>query len=204
MFNLIKKDLILQKNLLLVYLLVLVLLLSSGFHFGFIVVLLSSLFLFNSQYYDDKEKSHVLLNSLPYTRKEIVSSKYVGGILFALLIILLSYIGSLFISEAAVASPVKTIAIGFFCILLFISITMPIFYKFTQQFVFVAFAIFFALSFFVFSKLSDFINNHMGELVLYISGIEDSVLLLSIMAVAAACYALSWKLSIRIYNQRAF
>lgn len=80
MFNLIKKDLILQKNLLLVYLLVLVLLLSSGFHFGFIVVLLSSLFLFNSQYYDDKEKSHVLLNSLPYTRKEIVSSKYVGGV----------------------------------------------------------------------------------------------------------------------------
>lgn len=204
MFNLIKKDIILQKNLLFVYLLVLVLLLSSGFHFGFVVVILSSLFLFNSQYYDDKEKSHILLNSLPYTRKEIVSSKYLGGILVALFIIFLGYLGSLFISEAVIDSPLKTVAIGFFCILLFISITMPIFYKFTQQYVFVAFAIFFALSFFIFSKLSDFINNNLGDFVVYVNGIDDSVLLLSIMGVAAGCYALSWKLSIRIYDQRAF
>ncbi|MFP3356293.1 ABC-2 transporter permease [Planococcus sp. SIMBA_143] len=37
---------------------------------------------------------NILLNSLPLTRKKIVSSKYVGGILIALLIVLLSYIYS--------------------------------------------------------------------------------------------------------------
>ncbi|WP_341962494.1 hypothetical protein [Planococcus maritimus] len=76
--------------------------------------------------------------------------------------------GILFISEAAVASPTKTIASGFFCTLMFISITMPIFYKFTKRFVFAAF-------------------------VRYVSRMEDITLLLSIMAIAAGCYALSWK-----------
>jgi len=44
--------------------------------------------------YDEKDNANILLNSLPYTRKEIVSSRYVGVLIFTSLFIMLTYGGS--------------------------------------------------------------------------------------------------------------
>ena len=204
MLNLIKKDFILQKNLMFVYLIVLALFLSSDFNFSFVIALVSTLILFNSQYYDEKEKAHILINSLPYTRKEIVSSKYIGGLLFTLCLIPIGYVGTFFLGDTVLSSPVRSIIMGFLIVMVVSSFFLPFFYKFTQQYLLIAFSILLALSFFLYSKLSQFIAKHFGEFIAFYEGINDGVLLGSIAAIAISCYALSWMLSIKIYQKKAF
>ena len=204
MLNLIKKDFILQKNLLVVYLIVLALFLSSDFNFSFVIAMVSSLILFNSQYYDEKDKAHILINSLPYTRKEIVSSKYIGGLIFTLCLIPIGYVGTLFLGDTVLSSPVRSILMGFLIVMIFSSIFLPFFYKFTQQYLLIAFSVLLALSFFIYSKLSQFFEKHFGEFIAFYESINDGLLLGSIAVIAISCYAISWMLSIRIYQRKAF
>jgi ABC-2 type transport system permease protein len=42
---------------------------------------------------DEKTSIHILLNSLPYTRKEIVSSKYIGACVFTFVIVFTIFMG---------------------------------------------------------------------------------------------------------------
>ncbi|SKC12866.1 ABC-2 family transporter protein [Lysinibacillus sp. AC-3] len=73
MLNLIRRDVILQKKHLLVFIpfiLVFVIFDTSPV----LVFLVASIFIpFNTYGYDEKAETDILLNSLPYTRKEIIS-----------------------------------------------------------------------------------------------------------------------------------
>ncbi len=82
MLNLIKKDLILQKTFLPAYLLFLVTYLWAGMDVAYVIIICSAVFVINTYQSDDKDNANILVNSLPYTRKEIISSKYVGTLLF--------------------------------------------------------------------------------------------------------------------------
>lgn len=82
MFNLILKDIILQKKTLAASFLVLCVYLMldiSPIWVGVVFSIVISMYAFSI---DEKSSIHMLLNSLPYTRKEIVSSKYIVVVLF--------------------------------------------------------------------------------------------------------------------------
>lgn len=47
------------------------------------VFLMASMYIpLNGYIYDEQVESNILLNSLPYTRKEIVAAKYIGAIAY--------------------------------------------------------------------------------------------------------------------------
>lgn len=101
MFNLILKDIILQKKTLAASFLVLCVYLMldiSPIWVGVVFSIVISMYAFSI---DEKSSIHMLLNSLPYTRKEIVSSKYIVVVLFtsmvaaAIFIVTSSFTGNL-------------------------------------------------------------------------------------------------------------
>lgn len=44
---------------------------------AYVIIICSAVFVINTYQSDDKDNANILVNSLPYTRKEIISSKYV-------------------------------------------------------------------------------------------------------------------------------
>ena len=204
MFKLIKKDFILQKKMLAVYLVILAFCLYSDYNLVFIVMIVSSLFVMNSHYYDEKDNAHILLNSLPYTRKEIVSSKYIGAILFSLIVIPLSIAGQLIIDNAMLQEPLKIIILSLLLVLFFTAFYLPFFYKFTQQYLLVGFTFIFILLIFLVNKLPLFLSEHFAGTVKFVSELNDVTLLSSLSLIAVVCYLVSWMLSVHIYQKKAF
>ncbi|NGY89573.1 ABC-2 transporter permease [Bacillus megaterium] len=82
MYNLIRKDFILQKYLMLFYLFIAIFYTMTDMSMGLIITVLSVFFTINSHYYDEKGKNNVLINSLPFSRKQIIASKYIGVLIF--------------------------------------------------------------------------------------------------------------------------
>lgn len=88
MLNLIWKDLLIQKRQIPLY----VAIIAFCFWIGdvplwWVAFITSISFIMNAFYYDEKDNINILLNSLPYTRRQIVISKYIGAIVFTALFI---------------------------------------------------------------------------------------------------------------------
>ena len=80
MFNLIRRDVILQKRQLLFFIPFILFFIFTNSH-PVLTFLVASIFIpFNAYAYDEKAETNVLLNSLPYTRKEIIASRYLGAV----------------------------------------------------------------------------------------------------------------------------
>lgn len=78
MFHLIKRDVILQKKQLLIFIPFILFFIFMDVH-PVLTFLVASVFIpFNTYAYDEKAETNILLNSLPYTRKEIIASRYLG------------------------------------------------------------------------------------------------------------------------------
>lgn len=204
MFNLIKKDFILQKKMLSVYLVILAFCLYSDYNLVFVIMIVSSLFVMNSHYYDEKENAHILLNSLPYTRREIVSSKYLGAILFSLIVIPLGIAGQVIMDNKMLQEPLKIIVLSLLLVLFFTSFYLPFFYKFTQQYLLIGFTFIFILLVFLVNKLPILLSDHFAGAVEFVSELNDATLLSSLSLIAVVCYLVSWLLSVRIYQKKAF
>ena len=93
MFNLIYKDVKLQRKTMMIILPALFLYLYLDFSSLYLGIVFSIAFAMHAYTHDDKKGIHVLLNSLPYTRKEIVSSKYAGTFVFTVVITIALMIG---------------------------------------------------------------------------------------------------------------
>lgn len=204
MFNLMKKDLILQKRLLIVYVVLLIIYLRSDLSIVFSVVMISSLFVINSHYYDEKDKANILLNSLPYSRKEVVSSKYIGALLFAVIVMLVYVIGQYFVDSSFVNLSYKQIISCFIGTMLFTAFYLPFFYKFTQQYLLVAFSGFFVIVIITVQPISEFIMSNFQETIQLLQSMA-TIQLYSIMTILVIIiYSFSWILSIKIYSNKAF
>ena len=67
---------------------------------AYVIIICSAVFVINTYQSDDKDNANILVNSLPYTRKEIISSKYVGTLLFTIVIIPFCLVGKYFILDS--------------------------------------------------------------------------------------------------------
>ncbi len=72
MLNLILKDILIQKNILIIYIATIILYLMVNVPSVYIVFIYSIVFVLSAFSNDEKDNANILLNSLPYTRREIV------------------------------------------------------------------------------------------------------------------------------------
>ncbi|PFC56290.1 permease, partial [Bacillus thuringiensis] len=134
MLNLIKKDLILQKAFLPAYLLFLVAYLWAGMDVAYVLIICSAVFVINTHQSDAKDNANILVNSLPYTRKEIISSRYIGTLLFTIVTIPFCLVGKYFIVDGMkIQASLESFILGFLAVMLITAFYIPFFVAFKVQ-----------------------------------------------------------------------
>ncbi|MGE7602566.1 ABC-2 transporter permease [Peribacillus sp. NPDC097675] len=204
MFNLIKKDALVQKSLIPLYLAIALVYLFLGTPLSFLIFLLSITLMMNAFYYEEKGNSHVLFNSLPYTRKEIVSSKYVGTLFYTAVIIGVVYISNLIVNGKDVPFSWKDMLFTFGMTMTLTALIFPFFYKFKQQFLLIASFFLIGLFMFTYKIILYVFRDAFANLVQWIAELTDLQLYGSATIIILLLYSGSWLLSIRIYNRKVF
>jgi len=151
---------------------------------------------------DEKRHIHLLFNSLPYTRKEIVSAKYIGACFITLLVLLTVIVGKLIIRGELMSW--KEIVFVFCLSMLFYSLFIPFSYKFKSQYLMfasiAAFVIYLVTINVFIPNLNDIIRGLVGKLL----AMNQLHLYVVIGSAVLAMYVLSWLLSVRIYRKKVF
>lgn len=201
MLNLIRKDIVLQKKILLILLPILFIYLFSGSSTVLIGVLFSIVINMTAFATDEKSSINVLLNALPYTRKEIVSSKYIGAFVFTFLVLLTIFIANWVINGEIIELEQLLFII---CIVsLFISIAFPFSYFFKSQYLLIAWVISFVIYMIVGNFIFD-INTFLQDIIQTFLSFTTTQLYLLMIVFVVIFYILSWMLSIRIYSKKVF
>ncbi|MEG0261090.1 MAG: ABC-2 transporter permease [Lysinibacillus sp.] len=202
MFNLIRKDIVLQKKTLIGLFLLLVVYLFLGISAIWVGIVFSIVIIMNAYKIDEKSSIHTLLNSLPYTRKEIVSSKYLGAFIITCLVVLIIFIGNLTIHQEIMVW--KEILFTVSLVMVVISLILPFSYRFKSQFMFIASLVLFGAYWFVMSLLNLNLNDKIWEGVQMIFTLQTTQFYLFIALPVIVLYVCSWLLSIRIYSKKVF
>ncbi len=151
---------------------------------------------------DEKKSAQLLLNSLPFTRKEIVSSKYIAAFLYIMCIIATISVLHLVVNQA-IPNMYHLLMI---CIvsLLVVAIFYPFAYRFSSKYFTFLFVGIFAAYLLCLKLFVPNINDQIRELVGYLSSVSQPMIYVYILVATVIFYSLSWLLSIRIYSKKVF
>lgn len=164
--------------------------------------------------YEEKNKSDLLLNSLPIKRVNIVASKYLSVLIYAVMGIL-AYIAMITIINL-LNMPLKTyplsleILIGSLAaVCLMTGIWFPIYFKFGYMKMRVANFVLFFLFFFGSSLMTQFIKSKQDSLwvkniISFFDTKSDITIALLFLVIIALYMFLSFLLSVWFYNKREF
>lgn len=200
MFNLIRRDAIIQKRQLLLFIPIIVFFIVMNSH-PVLIFLVASIFIpFNAYAYDEKAETNILLNSLPYTRKEIIGSRYISAIVYMVLSIGLVSFG-LFVFDKPFT--MTDLAFGSGLFLSFVALTFPLFYIFRGNISMIVMMIF-IFSAFVGPLTVKFLAEHLPVITDFIASLSTPALYTSIGAVIVILYAASWSVTMIIYQRKAF
>ncbi|WP_027624176.1 ABC-2 transporter permease [Clostridium lundense] len=212
MLNLIFKDIIVQKRNLLFMLLYLIICIfafrSMPSQAILYVITLTYIFFFitGSYSYDEKNKSHLMISSLPITRKEIIISKYISIIIYNIVSLFVVFI---FILLAKLLNlPLTTEfftlndVINIFTVSLILgSIMFPIYSKFTvTKSKLLTFIIYFSFFTFTSSLSSSSKENTVSITGRFLKLIFNNNLIF--LAIVFIIYLLSMYVSIKIYESK--
>ena len=141
MFNLIRKDIIIHKftfMILIPVLLVYLMMDISSVWLGFIISIAIIMTTFAA---DEKSSINKFLNALPYTRKEIVSSKYISALVLTFIVVFGIFIGTFTMHKEIIDWKEMMLVISL--VLIFVSFAFPFSYKFKSQYLMTGSAIIF-------------------------------------------------------------
>ncbi|HGE5782747.1 TPA: ABC-2 transporter permease [Bacillus pseudomycoides] len=207
MYNLILKDFRLQKLIILLYLIIICFFIMTFGSFYLMVVLPVSSYVINLHYYDAKNNSHKFINNLPYSRKSIIMSKYIGTMIFMLIVVSFSLsiqaiIQFVFPTYGQIATP-QEIVISILTAMLFTSLYLPFFYRFTNKYLIAAVSIIFPVSVVLWRTIEAYVN--ITDLVYSVTTqftINQLIILVSIVTILI--FIGSYFLTVRIYKRTDF
>lgn len=201
MLNLIRKDMILQKKTLPFMLLFLFVYLFVNVSTSWVAIVFCIVIIMNAFQTDETSSANLLLNSLPYTRKEIVSSKYIGALIFIFLTLLTIFIGNWMIHREIMQWEVllfiTSIVMGL------ISFAFPFSYLFNSKYLLIGFGGVFVVYLVTLSFIPN-LNDRVREVVQTVLSLDNSLFYIGIILSVGLLYVLSWILSIRIYSRKVF
>lgn len=200
MFNLIRRDAILQKKQLFVFMPFILFFIVMNSDPAFIFLVASIFIPFNAYAYDEKAETNILLNSLPYTRKQIIASRYLGAIVYMGLSIGVTSI-ALFVSDKPFT--ITDVAIGSSLFLAFVALTFPLFYIFRGSITVVILITFIVLTGTA-PPLVTFLAEQLPTITDFIVSLSTPALYLGVASVIALLYAVSWSITTVIYQRKAF
>ncbi|ADU32086.1 ABC-2 transporter permease [Evansella cellulosilytica] len=202
MFNLIRRDAILQKKMLLTFIPFILFFIIMDIHHPAFIFLVASLFIpFNAYSYDEKAETNILLNSLPYTRKEIIAARYLGSIFYTLLAFAVTGV-TLFLFNKPFT--LTDIAIGGGLFLIFAAFTFPLFYILKPGHIATVVIIIFLALAAVGPHVFRFLAEHFTTITAFLNNLTTEVLYVGAAAIILTLYAISWVFTTIIYQRKAF
>ena len=151
---------------------------------------------------DEKKTIQMLLSSLPYTRKEIVSAKYISTFVYVLLVICTIVTSNYFVNQQLPNWKQFMIVIGI--VLLVLSFLFPFSYKFTSKYLLISSFVFFGIYLFIVNFLVLNLNDKIRSITAKILEFSNTQILAGAGVMLITLYLLSWLLSIRIYEKKVF
>ncbi|KNZ70004.1 hypothetical protein Tfer_1387 [Thermincola ferriacetica] len=221
MLNLIKKDFCVQKKTFLL----------AVFYSAFVFVAfhtmrqaayimgslaIAYLFIMNANHADDKNRSEILINSLPIDRKKIVAAKYLAALVFTVIGILLTGVtGAIFktaVEGAGLALSFRFIngfdmVSTFMSVGLLISLYYPLYFKFGYNFARKINAVLFMLIFFLTGFLVGVVKaKDDSQVVGYITDLLQNTYLWMTLSTGAvvALVMISLAVSVKLYMNKEF
>ncbi|MGA3599574.1 ABC-2 transporter permease [Lysinibacillus agricola] len=204
MVNLILKDIIIQKNTIIIYIATIILYLLADVSPIFLGVLYSVVFIMNTFSVDDKVNANILLNSLPYTRKEVVSSKYMGALIFTSVIIFIIYLGDFLLNGKGEAFLWREILLIIGLVMVTTSFILPISYKFKSKHLVMILGALVGLYLVTITILLPNLHDILREVVRNFLALQETQMYFVAILTTVILYIGSWLLSIRIYERKAF
>lgn len=201
MVNLVRRDLILQKSQLLIFIPFILLFVLTNLP-PILTILVASIFIpFNALGYDEKVESHILLNSLPYTRKEIIASRYIGAVIYMVLSIgIVSFL--LFIFNKPFSFTHIVVGSGLF--LTFVAITFPLYHIFKPGNITIFILIGFLLFTWLAGPIVGFISRTFPAFVQFVTNLSVSTLYIVSTVIVLFLFVTSWFITMSIYERKAF
>ncbi|WP_416148291.1 ABC-2 transporter permease [Salipaludibacillus sp. HK11] len=201
MINLIRRDVILQKRYLLTFIPFILLFVIMDSHPA-LTFLVASIFIpFNAFAYDEKAETNILLNSLPYTRKEIIAARYIGAIVYMVIAIGLTSLALFAFNEPVTLTD---IAIGNSLFLVFAAFTFPLFYIFKSGHIFSIVIISFLLLAGIGPPIVRFLVENLTAITDFIAKFSVPALYTGAGVIVMTLYAISWGVTTFIYQRKAF
>jgi len=212
MFNLIRKDIIIHKFTFMILIPVLLVYLMMDISSVWLGFLISIAIIMTTFAADEKSSINKFLNALPYTRKEIVSSKYIGALIFTFIVVCSIFIGTFIIHREILDWEEMMLVVSL--ILIFVSFAFPFSYKFKSQYLMTGSAILFVALMVlvnviipkVVPRVEDTMNleEKVEWFVQKLFSLQDIQLYGLIAILVIVLYVGSWLLSIRIYSKKVF
>ncbi|MGF2616272.1 ABC-2 transporter permease [Rossellomorea vietnamensis] len=201
MFNLIRRDVILQKWGLLFFIPIILFFIIMDSH-PVVTFLVASLFIpLNAYAYDEKAETNILLNSLPYTRTEIIASRYLGAIMYMLISAGITSLAFVLLNKPF---SIRDIAVSSSLFLLFASFTFPMFYIFKSGYIFPVILISFLALAGIGPSVVMYLAQYLTAVTDMIASLAQPVLYTGAAIGVLAVYAGSWGFSHVIYQRKAF
>ncbi len=204
MLNLIIKDILVQKKLLVFYIATIIIYLLLDASTVFIAIIYSIIFIKHAFSIDEKDNVNILLNSLPYTRKEIVSSKYIGAIVFTVTIIVITYLGSFLLNGENIAVVWKEILLIMGLVMITLALILPLSYKFKSQYLAIASIVLFGIYLFIITFIIPHFNDSVRQLIHKFMILPEVQMYMITIIPIIILYVGSWLLSVRIYERKVF
>ncbi|PFZ92298.1 ABC-2 transporter permease [Bacillus wiedmannii] len=207
MYNLILKDFRLQKLIILLYLIIICFFIMTFGSFYLMIVLPVGSYVINLHYYDAKNNSHKFINSLPYSRNSIIMSKYIGTMIFMLIVVSFSLSIQAIIQFVSptygqIATP-QEIVISILAAMLFTSLYLPFFYRFTNKYLIAAVSIIFPVFVVLWRTIEAYVNiTDIAYSVTTQFTINQLIILVSIVTILI--FIGSYFLTVRIYKRTDF
>lgn len=133
MLQLIKKDMAIHKLSWLIYSVITLVYMFAGNDIIFIIALMSAIIIVNVFYADERANGHKLWNAMPFTRREIVSARYMSLIIIIFFNMLLVMTIELVMAGGLELAFWKEVIGSFILILITSAIFIPILYSLAQQ-----------------------------------------------------------------------
>ena len=201
MFNLIRRDVIIQKRQLLTFIPFILVFIIFDMSPAFIFVVASIFIPFNTFGYDEKTETNILLNSLPYTRKEIIASRYLGAIVYMIISIAITSLALWVFNKPFTMTD---IAIGIGLFLLFVALSFPVFYIFKPGYLIHVVLISFILLAGLGPHLAQFLIEHVTAFNHFLNTTPTSTIYTAAAVGILVIYGISWGLTTVIYERKVF
>ncbi|SNZ11604.1 ABC-2 type transport system permease protein [Terribacillus aidingensis] len=200
MFNLIRRDVILQKRLLMLFIPCLLFLIIMDANPAFIFLFASIYIPFNTYAYDEKTETNILLNSLPYTRNEIIASRYLGALVYMVLAVAITSLILLLFNRSFTIIDIA-LSIGLF--LLFVAIALPLFYIFKPGYISPILMFSFIFLAIIGPRIVSFAADHLTVVTNFLINLSNPILYTGSALAALTVYGASWGFTTFVYKYKA-